>query len=213
MTERLQALGNFIIDRPALRSLKTADDSVFLTFDDGPDPNTTPQVLDLLRDSQAKACFFVVAQKAQKYPQLIQRIVQEGHSLGNHSLDHKYSPFFRHRRYLRQWIDSSKTLIEEIAKTPTVGFRPPSGILTPELIALEKASPLPLILWNHRFFDALLPWSPSRAQKSLNRLRPGDIVLLHDFQSPKLRPQFLNTLEFYLEEIHRSSHVARELRL
>lgn len=183
---------------PALRRVATAEQRVFLTFDDGPDPHTTGRVLDLLAEHQAQATFFLVAQRAAEQRELLRRILQQGHGIGNHSLDHRYAAFFAGRRRMLKWVQASLDAFAELGCHELRGFRPPAGVRTPELHwALDQLG-VPLVLWSQRFFDTALPFSVARAERAAQRAQAGDIVLLHDRQRERNRDTFLAALKHYL---------------
>ena len=116
-----------------------------------------------------------------------------GHALGNHSLDHRYGPFFRRAPYLRAWIERAQAELTEVTGQAPIAFRSPAGVRTPELRAAIEACGLPLVHWNRRFFDSVLPWSQSKATRAAERAEPGDIFLLHDV--PHRNPEeFLRAL-------------------
>lgn len=195
-------VGNAALDwllGDALRRFPS-DDSIFLSFDDGPDPNQTPLVLDLLQKYKAKATFFVIAQKAQEQPQLIQRILEEGHSVGNHSLDHSYSIFFKGYSKIYEWVKNSEEVLRE-QKIKSVGFRPPVGIRTPELAKALRQMNIPMILWKQRCFDKAVPFDSRKAKVFAQQTESGDIVLLHDVQKEKWSETFLEGLEVFLTEL------------
>jgi peptidoglycan/xylan/chitin deacetylase (PgdA/CDA1 family) len=186
-----------------LRRIETAERSLFLTFDDGPDPLGTPGVLDVLAQHGARATFFLVAERAQHQPDLVAQIREGGHSIGNHSLDHRYGAFFRGRTAMLTWVRRSEEIFASLG-CRTIGFRPPAGVRTPELYWALGELGLPLVLWRRRFFDSVWPWSVARADASLRRTRSGDIVLLHDRQKERHRQQFLDTLSRYLAAAKRA---------
>lgn len=171
---------------------------LFLTFDDGPDPLSTPQVLKVLKENQVKATFFLVAQKAQAQKGLLEEILFDGHTIGNHSLDHGYKNFFRRRQILRQWILDSENLLSSLIGGPTVGFRPPAGVVTPVLRRALAELEMPLILWQKRFYDAIIPLKSTRLLGSLEKTPEGSIILLHDRQKSQNLPDFLNALSHYI---------------
>lgn len=185
-----------------LRALPFARETVFLTFDDGPDPVGTPAVLDLLKEKQVAASFFLIADKIPYARELVHRIHREGHAIGNHSIDHKYRNYLRGRKHLREWLLASQRALAAEGLTQLVGFRPPAGILTPPLARAAQDLGLPVVLWNERFYDAVIPWSEGRAVKSAKRLQGGSIVLLHDRQSAGRLPSFLKSLASYIETLH-----------
>lgn len=174
---------------------------LYLTFDDGPDPETTPAVLDLLDQYDAKATFFVIVESAEASKSITKEILRRGHSIGNHSLNHSYRPFFWTPQTLRQHILTAEDRLTQLTGTASVGFRPPAGVVTPPLVSCLKEIMMPLYLWSHRFYDTQFPWTERRALNSISSLFPGAIVLLHDRQKAHFRPQFLQTLNTYLRQL------------
>jgi peptidoglycan/xylan/chitin deacetylase (PgdA/CDA1 family) len=190
---------------------------IYLTFDDGPAAGDTERVLEVLSALNVQATFFLVSQRAQAFCALVRKILLGGHAIGNHSLDHHYGAYFQGRTRMLDWIRRSEDALIEITGGPSVGFRPPAGIRTPELHwALNKLG-MPLILWSVRFYDSTWGWNTQRALRSLPRTKPGSIVLLHDAQKPGKLPLFLKTLQVYIHaagelgfEFHRLTRSERE---
>lgn len=181
-----------------VRSLPNYERHVYLTFDDGPHPEVTPRVLDILDEHSAKATFFVVATVAEKFPNIVREILLRGHALGNHSYDHKYGPLFLKEPGIRLWIERSEDILRHVSGQGSVGFRPPNGVITPHLLRASHSLGLPVYLWNCRFFDTVRAWQKTHALKTLRRLESGDILLLHDRQSLKRHDEFLKTLQEFL---------------
>jgi len=155
--------------------------AVCLTFDDGPDPRFTPEVLDVLRDQNVRATFFVVGQRAQQNPDLIRRILREGHALGHHTFNHSDQPARISARQLMEEIRHTDEVLRDVVPQPLGLFRPPFGKLTvAKLWALWRAN-LPIVLWNRDPKDfATADAGDLRAWIQENPLESGDIVLLHD---------------------------------
>lgn len=183
-----------------IRSLPAIKPTLFLTFDDGPDPRGTSAVLEILARHQASASFFLVGTRARKQPDIVRRIIESGHAIGNHSLDHRYRNYFRGSESLQTWIEECETILRDLTGSPSVGFRPPAGIRTPALHRAVTRLKMPMILWNTRFYDAINPWGETKARKSLESVGNGDIILLHDRQREKNSAVFLKTLDFYVGE-------------
>lgn len=181
-----------------LRSIKNSSKALYLTFDDGPHGDFTLKVLDVLERANAKATFFMIAQKAQEQKAVVQEVVARGHRLGNHSLDHNHSVFFSNQDAIRHWIESSEHVLREVSQIDTVGFRPPNGVLTPHLLKATEQLKIPVYLWNRRFFDTVKMWSEKSALKALSHLKSGDIILLHDRQKTHRENEFLKTLKTFL---------------
>jgi peptidoglycan/xylan/chitin deacetylase (PgdA/CDA1 family) len=184
---------------PALTRVPHARGRVFLTFDDGPWDSSTPALLDFCARENVPATFFLVADRARREPALTRAIRDAGHALGNHSLDHRYTHYFRSRPHLRTWITHAQAELTEIAGASPIAFRSPAGVRTPELRAALDDCGLPLVHWNHRFFDAVMPFTTRAAVKAAKRARDGDIFLLHDI--PRDGPQFLGAVTALVRDL------------
>lgn len=152
---------------------------VHLSFDDGPDPLVTPQVLDLLKENGVKASFFLIGKKVEAHPELVKRIREEGHMLGNHSWSHSFFfDLYSSTRMYRELEDASLA-IERVTGERPYCFRPPYGVSNPMLRKAVKRSGLRVIGWDLRTFDTSR--TPGKVMERVERkLRPGSIVLLHD---------------------------------
>jgi hypothetical protein len=168
---------------------------VCLSFDDGPDPVATPAVLTLLRRHGLQATFFVTGERAERYPELIDAIVAGGHSIGNHSFSHDAYIMFRCSAALVAEIESTQRVLAVHGIKPHV-FRPPVGILTPRYIEALRRTGLTAVTFSRRAGDRGNRCIRGLAGRILRRLRPGDIVLLHD-----TAPQRPGDLELWLAEI------------
>jgi peptidoglycan-N-acetylglucosamine deacetylase len=154
--------------------------AISLTFDDGPDPDSTPRILDTLKEYNLKATFFVIGNKAAKHPELMQRIVEEGHVVGNHSYSHSYVIALFSRKKLRADIARCNETIRDITgRTPTF-FRPPFGVTNPRYAPVLKDLQLHSIGWSLRSMDTRAKNKYQLIQKIISKLKPKDIVLLHD---------------------------------
>jgi len=153
--------------------------TVALTFDDGPDPLTTPLLLDLLEKRKVKATFFVIGEKAAAHPELIDRIIQKGHALGNHSFRHSIGIFFQRVSVVAKDIEATQRVLQKHGVEPLV-YRPPVGIVSPRLWPALKKTGLDLVTFSNRPLDRGNRRLSNLASKVLQRLKDGDIVLLHD---------------------------------
>lgn len=163
-----------------VRRQPTPEPAVYLTFDDGPDPQLTPVILDILKRHGAKGTFFVITERARQQSELIQRILQEGHAIGDHSWDHRYRNYFVSRSQLEAWIEKGRRGLEDLIGPRSVGFRSPAGVVTPKLVKVLRDKNIPLILWNRRFFDTAYRFTAEKAKRAAQQIAPGDILLLHD---------------------------------
>ena len=174
---------------------------VALTFDDGPDPEVTPQVLDLLDRYQARASFFVIGEKAAAHPQLLREIVQRGHSVENHSLRHSGLFGFFGPGALTREITLAQDAVAGITGQAPVFFRSPMGIRNPLLDPVVAALGLRYVTWTRRGFDTVAR-DPGVVLARLTRgLRAGDILLLHDRKIAGRAAPVLTVLPALLETL------------
>jgi peptidoglycan/xylan/chitin deacetylase (PgdA/CDA1 family) len=150
---------------------------IALTFDDGPDPVITPQILRSLRKQNAKATFFMLGANAKRYPKLVKQIAAEGHSIGNHTWSHPANPSYP--RASHELERTSKILKSILGYTPQI-FRPPYGLQTSSLTRVAKADGYSVILWNMSSADTATKSAAAVVRNSVNSPRPGSIVLFHD---------------------------------
>jgi peptidoglycan/xylan/chitin deacetylase (PgdA/CDA1 family) len=164
---------------------KTGRDAVLLTFDDGPHPDGTPAVLDVLRRYHVRGVFFVVGSRVHRAPQLLRRIVDDGHIIGNHSFAHPLDRQFGMLRYYRD-VEQCQTIIERLSGVKPTLFRPPLGHLSAASVLVPRFAGLTTVLWTVDSDDWRLKASHDAAvaaDRLIARLsgRPlHDIVLLHD---------------------------------
>ena len=184
---------------PAITRLKNEKKRLFLTFDDGPTPFITQEVLALLRDYEAFGTFFVIGEKVKKSPQLAIQIKTEGHTVGNHTWHHLNAFAVRKKKYLAD-ISHTQSLLEKMGLNSQKWFRPPYGKITPSLLYQLKTKGYQTVLWTHLSMD----FDPKRnTEKSLlilkKKIRPGDIIVFHDSQ--KAWPSLKKILPPLLEHI------------
>jgi peptidoglycan/xylan/chitin deacetylase (PgdA/CDA1 family) len=151
-----------------------------LTFDDGPDPDHTPRVLDTLAALELKATFFVVGKQVDAHPDLVERIVREGHELGNHTYHHRYLPLTRSRTVLDELARTDAAIARVTGGAVPRLARPPYGGRSPRNVRAFAAAGKQLVLWDVNSFDWKGKPPADIAARVLSRARPGSIVLLHD---------------------------------
>lgn len=154
-----------------------AKGTISLTFDDGPDPEVTPRVLDVLREEGVKASFFVIGRIAEKHPELVQKIVDEGHVVGNHTYNHDY--VFSKERAEKQ-VSEGQAVIENIIGKKPVYFRPPFGVMTPEIANAVKKEQCAIIGWDLRSQDGRIRTKEATIKRVKNNLNKATVLLFHD---------------------------------
>lgn len=167
-----------------------------LTFDDGPDPSFTPQILDLLDKYNFKATFFVVAKKTLAYPEIVRDCLRRGHCIACHDFDHKVTSNFRmYKSMFREIGEAQKIIGDIIGKTPRF-YRPPVGLTNPHLRGALRDLDMECIGWSGSVRDG-----GNRFPKTFSHLpelaRPGSVILLHDTLPVN------NTSRIYLESLEK----------
>ena len=153
---------------------------VALTIDDGPDPEVTPAVLDLLDAHHARATFFCIADNALRHPDLCREIARRGHSVQNHSYQHRHNFSLLGMRGFAREIEKAQDVLSQITGERPRFFRAPAGLRNPFLAPVLQRLDLQLVSWTRRGFDTVRT-EPERVLARLtHRLAAGDILLLHD---------------------------------
>jgi peptidoglycan/xylan/chitin deacetylase (PgdA/CDA1 family) len=152
---------------------------IALTFDDGPHPTLTPQLLDILNAHQAKATFYVVGKQVDNFPQIAQRIAREGHEIGNHTHSHKDLRKLGTNE-INAEISKAESSINKAAGVRTYSIRPPYGALNKRVISALPPSSHPIVLWTVDPLDWKKPGAQEVARRLLGGARPGAILLCHD---------------------------------
>ncbi len=182
--------------------INTIEKEIFLTFDDGPHPEITPQVLNILDNYDAKATFFCVGENVMKYPDTFKLIISNDHSVGNHSYSH-----------LNGWKVPNNDYFENIEKADKyIGsnlFRPPYGRIVPSQIkALKKK--YSIIMWTVLTYDFDKKVSKKQCLKnSITATKPGSIVVFHD--SIKSANNLVYTLPLFLKHFYENGFVFKAL--
>jgi peptidoglycan/xylan/chitin deacetylase (PgdA/CDA1 family) len=183
---------------------------VALTFDDGPDPDVTPRVLDLLDRHRARATFFCIGERVRACPEIAAEILRRGHRVENHTQTHPHlfacypAPALR-----REILDAQESIAAANGRVPRL-FRAPAGLRNPLLDRILFNTGLRLVSWTRRGFDALERDPRRIARRLLAGLTPGDVLLLHDGSTGRGRggnPIVLEVLPRLLDDL-----AARELR-
>lgn len=174
-----------------------SSNSVLLTFDDGPNDRTTLQILDVLKENKIAAVFFVIGEKAKAHPELIQRMVNEGHVIGNHTFSHPPLFALLSQRKVTEEITQCTETVEAVTQRKPMFFRPPIGYTNPNIARAVKELNVRPIGWSLRSYDTVIQ-NPLALRKRLEKsIRPGMIVLLHDSlpQSSTMLPELISSLQ------------------
>lgn len=175
-----------------------SDRSVALTFDDGPDPQRTPEVLDVLARCGVRATFFLIGDKATAYPDLVRRMLAEGHIVGNHTCSHGgLFPLLRSGRMDEELRACGETIRRIAGRRPRL-FRPPFGVTNPTIARVVGRLNLTTVGWSVRSLDTVARIPRDKVlRRIVRRLHPGAVILLHDRcpGSARLTERLLDELE------------------
>lgn len=158
---------------------RTRTKEVALTFDDGP-TEFTPRFLDLLKEHQIKATFFCIGKQIEKYPETFQRIIDEGHTIGNHTFSHSNSTGFLSTPKMITEIESCDEVMKNIGNIKTDLYRPPFGVTNPNIAKAIKRTRKISIGWNVRSLDTITDDENKIYKRITGTLKKGSIILLHD---------------------------------
>ncbi len=182
--------------------LKNGQKEIFLTFDDGPNPEVTPMVLSILKEHNARATFFCIGRNAERYPEIMKMIREDGHSFGNHTYSH-----------LKGWITSNSEYYSDIELAgkfiSTDLFRPPYGkIKRSQLKYLRQF--YKIIMWDVMSSDFDHSITKEKCVRNvLDNIRPGSIVVFHD--SEKSKERMLYALPIVLESLTKMDYALNNI--
>lgn len=174
---------------------KTGKPVVALTFDDGPDPETTPLLLDLLEQYRVKVTFFVTGERVARHGELIGAILGKGHDIGNHSDTHDIFLMLRTMKRLSREVNATQSRLRAFDIVP-LAFRPPVGITNPKLGPVLLQQGLFCVNFSCRAWDGGNRFVRGMARRVLRKVRPDDIIVLHDVCPPGAA-----TTQEWLEEV------------
>lgn len=166
---------------PVLYQVNTIEKKIALTFDDGPQEVLTPKILDLLKEYGAHATFFVVGERAARLPRLLERMVAEGHEIGNHTYSHTYGlcmPFNTRAKY-KEEISAVDRLLDAYKIPYNSWVRFPMGFKNGRMVKAARQLGKRVVAFSFRPYDAL-GFSPALVERILQKTHPGAIVVLHD---------------------------------
>lgn len=192
----------------AISSVSIKEKYVAITFDDGP-TDFTNKVLDLLDIHGHKATFFCVGNRIESNPEIIKRIVKEGHLVGNHTYSHSKHIGFKNTKGLIGELIQTDELIKNHTGAYPKYFRPPYGVTNPNIMRAIRKTKHEVIGWNIRSLDTMLEDEDKIFNRIIKQLSPGSIILLHDTSEKSIN--VLVRLLFYLNENNYRSLTVEEL--
>lgn len=175
-------------------NLDESEKSIYLSFDDGPHPEATPYVLDQLKTYNAKATFFCIGKNVAAFPDIYSRIKNEGHRVGNHTMNHLNGWKTPDKEYLNNIMEAGKYIDSKL-------FRPPYGRITRfQAQSLKDAAGFKIVMWTVLSGDFDLQITGEECFKNVrNKTRGGSIVVFHDSDKamPRMMPALNSTLEHF----------------
>lgn len=158
---------------------ETNSNNVHLTFDDGPDPIATPILLNLLKEKRAKGTFFVVGKNAERHPEIVKRMAEEGHAIGHHSYCHQ-PMMFRSRTTLEKEFTKTEHVLQEILGESPRMFRPPYGLFDSRVLRYVRQHGYRFVMWSIDSRDYTSRSAEKIARKVISATHEGAILLFHD---------------------------------
>jgi peptidoglycan-N-acetylglucosamine deacetylase len=157
----------------------TREKCVHLTFDDGPHPEATNTVLEILKERDIQATFFVIGRNVEKYPGLVERILTNGHMIGNHAYSHT-SLFCKGKNAVKQEILQTEEILQTITGKQSRVFRPPYGYFNPITLNILNELKMKCVLWDVNSKDYLFSNYTSIESRVIPNTMNGSILLFHD---------------------------------
>lgn len=180
--------------------IENKDKVVALTFDDGPNPEITPKILEILKEKNVKATFFVVGQKAEENPEILARIKEEGHIVGNHSFSHKWYSGLETNRGIKSDFFLAEKEINNIINVRPKLIRPPHGFVSAWFYKEMEKYDFKIVGWDIDSDDWISSENPQEITKRVvSKIRPGSVILFHDGINKKdilvALPEIIDELE------------------
>lgn len=158
---------------------QTSRPPLYLTFDDGPHPNTTPYLIELLEEAGVKGTFFLIGENVERYPDLVKQLHDAGHVLANHSYGHKFMPAMKTSTIEREIVKMNDSVAAITGDMPNL-FRPPYGLMDKRTAACLREQQMTAVYWGSASEDWLLPGADSVVRRVMKSVRPGLLIVLHE---------------------------------
>ena len=152
---------------------------LYLTFDDGPHPDTTPYLLDVLAQSNVEATFFLIGSNCAKYPELVRNISAAGHRIGNHSYNHLLMPMLSTKRIAAEIQRTNDVIAEITGEAPSI-FRPPFGLMDARVGKCLQELNMTPVYWGSAPEDWLIPGSARVIRRVMWKITDGTLIVLHE---------------------------------
>jgi peptidoglycan/xylan/chitin deacetylase (PgdA/CDA1 family) len=167
------------LTRRILWRIPTRERVIALSFDDGPDPRHTPEILDLLDEHRIPATFFLIGRHVRQHPELARRIAGGVHEIGNHTFTHRMLPFLRDEKIVHEIRHAGEVIREVTGCSPQL-LRPPMGLFTRRVVDLVEHCGCQVVIGDVYPRDPHLPGREKIYHRVISRAQPGSIIILHD---------------------------------
>ena len=159
--------------------INTEEKIIALTVDDGPDPRFTPKILDILKENNVHATFFVVGSQLEKYPDIGKRLVEEGNEVGNHTYSHQVLPSEDANQVVNEIVKGAE-VIQKVLDTKTKYFRAPKGLFNNDVLKVANEQGEMVIMWSITLEHHASITPQDMAMRIIDKITPGCIILMHD---------------------------------
>jgi len=154
--------------------------SISLTFDDGPDPVLSPMILEVLKKYKIRAGFFLIGKRISGNEALVRQMSDYGHVIGNHSYSHTNLWDFRSSAKMAADMNKTSEAVKSVTGKKIHFFRPPFGVINPMVSGAVRKTGMKIVTWRFRSFDTTASSAEGLIEKTVKKVRPGDILLFHD---------------------------------
>ncbi|WP_405080078.1 polysaccharide deacetylase family protein [Paenibacillus chitinolyticus] len=163
------------------RRVPNGENKIYLTFDDGPDPVYTPQILDLLKKYGITCTFFLIGERVRQHPHIVKRILDEGHAIGNHTYTHPFMILLNEKELNEELSLTDEAIRDAVGFAPVL-FRPPYGLLNQGTIDSLRARGYEIMMWSEELemFDWSFPGVDNMVRLIEEKTESGSMILLHD---------------------------------
>lgn len=176
------AFSTNVKSKPVYHCNRNNSNRIAITFDDGPHPKHTPEILDILEENNVKATFFLIGQNVKNYPDCAKRILRDGHEVGNHTYSHRVLKSLT-REKIEKEITEMENQLSKIANYHPKLIRPPCGMYNDALVKTADETGYKIILWSIDTKDWAHSSTESIVSNVVTNVRGGDIILFHDYIS------------------------------
>lgn len=175
-----------------VKRVSTDQKVIALTFDDGPHPKTTYEILKVLKEKDVKATFFALGENVKQHPEILAKAKAEGHEIASHSYTHRHLKKLN-KAECGEEMDNAESIIGKIAGRPTL-FRPPGGLYNEDVLKEAEKRNYTIVLWSIDTLDWQRPGVGSVVKKVMDQAKSGSIVLMHDGLYPMPTPRALEII-------------------